>query len=67
MRGSRKFCQSKSNFGNVFFVVVVAVVVEGEREEPTKYHYLQAILGQPAKRHLNADDGLTLNAGLVAL
>ena len=43
------------------------------REEGSKYHYLRAIIGQPAKRHLDgvsmayrADDGPTLNADLVA-
>ena len=37
-----------------------------------KYRYKWAIIRSPAKRHLNgvslgADDGPTLNAGLVAL
>ena len=31
------------------------------------YHYKRAIISPPAKCHLNVDDGLTLNAGLVAL
>ena len=38
----------------------------------SKYHYKRAIIGPPAKRHLmvfrwQADDGPTLNAGLVAM
>ena len=37
-----------------------------------KYHYKRAIMGPPAKHHLNGirwrpDDGPTLNAGLKAL
>ena len=32
-RGSRKFCQRGSNFGNVLFVVVV-LVDEGRPEDP---------------------------------
>ena len=60
MCGSRKFCQRGSNLDNFFFD-------EGEREEPTKYYYKRAIFSPPAKRHLNADDGPTLNVDLVAL
>ena len=40
------------------------------RERGSKYHYMRAIIGQPAKRHLNdvsLDGGPTLNAALVAL
>ena len=38
----------------------------------SKYHYKWAIIGPPAKRHLNGvrltgDDGPTLNVGLIAL
>ena len=61
MRGSRKFCQSGSNFDNIFSPV--------GREDPNKYHYKRAIIGPPVKRHLmafrwRADDGPSLNAGL---
>ena len=35
------------------------------REGGSKYHYKQAIIGSPAKHC--ADDGPTLNSGLVAL
>ena len=40
MGGYRKFCQRGSNFG----------LVEKGWE---KYHYKRAIIGPPAKRHLN--------------
>ena len=46
MRGSRKFCQSGSNFDNVFFCFVL---VDEEREDK------RAIIGPPAKRILNGD------------
>ena len=46
MRGSRKFCQSGSNFDNVFFCFVL---VDEERENK------RAIIGPPAKRILNGD------------
>ena len=64
MRGFRKFCLRVSNFDNVFFSLW--------REGESKYHYKWAIIGPPAKCHLmafrwRADDGPTLNAGLVAL
>ena len=58
MRESSKFCQRGSNFDNVFF--------SWWEEGGPKYHYKRTILGPPAKR-LRADDGPTLNAGLVAL
>ena len=69
MHGSRKFCQRGSNFEKVSFLFYF--FLEG-REDPNKYHYKRAIIDSPAKRHLNAfcwqaDDGPTLNAGLVAL
>ena len=65
MRGSRKFCQRGSNSDNVF------ILVNEGRVDP-KYHLKRAILGPPAKRHLmafrwRADDGPTLNSGMVAL
>ena len=41
MRGSRKFCQRVSNFDNIFFCF------------DSEYHYRRAIIGPPAKRHLN--------------
>ena len=64
MRGSRKFCQSGSNFGNFF--------LSWWGEEGSNYHYNRAIIGPPAKRNLNAfrwraHDGPTLNTGLKAL
>ena len=40
MRGSRKFCWRLSNFDNVFLV-------------DSKHHYKRAIIGPPAKHHLN--------------
>ena len=56
MPGFRNFCQRGSKFD----------LVRGEGG--SKYHYKQAIIGLPAKRHgWRADDGPTLNAGLVAL
>ena len=57
MRGSRKFCQRGYNY-EVFFVFFL----EEGREIPKK-HLKLAIIG-PLER---ADDGLILNAGLVAL
>ena len=63
MRGSRKFCQMGSNFDNVFYDV--------GREDPNS-----TISGPSLARQRNAikmafrwraDDGPTLNAGLVAL
>ena len=44
MRGSRKFCQRGPNFDKLF--------LEG-RDDPRKYHFKRAIIGPPAKRHLN--------------
>ena len=60
MRGSRKFCQRGSNFDNV----VVFLVDEGWEDPNTT-------VSRPSseKRHgvsLRADDGPTLNTGLVA-
>ena len=68
MRGSRKFCQRGSNFDGFFFGYRFLV---NEGRGP-KYHLKRAIIGPPAKRHLMAfrwwaDDGPTLNAGLVVL
>ena len=65
MRGSRKFCQSGSNFDNVFFLV------DEGREDPNT-----TISGPSLARQRNAiymafrwqaDDGPTFNAGLVSL
>ena len=50
MHGSRKFFQRGSNFFYVFFVCFFFSWV-GERG--SKYHYKRAIIGPPAKRHLN--------------
>ena len=33
----------------------------------TMYHYKRVFIGPPAKRHLSADDGPTLNAVLIAV
>ena len=46
MRGSRKFCQKRSNADNVFFFSLMG-------EELSKYHYKRALFGPSAKRHLN--------------
>ena len=62
MRRSRKFCQRGSNFDNF-------LVTEGRKDPntisgPSTAHQRNAI--EMALRW-RADDGLTLNAGLVAL
>ena len=49
MRRSRKFCQRGSNFDNVFCCCFFSWWWEGG----SKYHYKRAIIGPPAKRHLN--------------
>ena len=49
MRGSRKFCQRGSNFDKFFLLFFY---LEG-RDDPGKYRYKEAIIGPPAKRHLN--------------
>ena len=51
MRGSRKFCQGRSNFDEFFFVFFCFITWWGE--EGSKYHFKRAINGPPAKRHLN--------------
>ena len=65
MRGSRKFCQRGSNIDNLFFLFD-----EGRNDKNT------TISGPSSARQRNAikmafrwraDDGPTLNAGLVAL
>ena len=55
MRRSRKFCQGGPTLTTFFYWW-------GERW--SKYNYKQAIIGPPAKRHLN---GPILNAGLTTL
>ena len=52
MRASRKFCQRRANFDNVFVFVCLFLVDKGR--------------GAP-KHCWRADDGPTTNAGLVAL
>ena len=67
----QKVLSEGSNFVNVFFLlffVCLLLFFLGRM----KYHYKRTIIGPPAKRHLNgvslaADDGPTMNAGLVAL
>ena len=73
MRGSKKFCQRRSSFDNVYlfiFILFLCLVNEG-REDPHT-----AISGPSSARRRNAvymafrwraDDGPTLNAGLIAL
>ena len=70
MRRSRKFCQRGSTFDNVFFMGFFFLVDEGI-EDP-----ITTINGPSSARQGNAiemafrwqaDDGPTLNAGLVAL
>ena len=45
MRGSRMFCQSGSNFDNLFF--------SWWGGRGSKYHISRPLIGPPAKRHLN--------------
>ena len=61
MRGSRKFCQKGSNSDNVFFFLM--------RGERIQIGIKEGNHRPPAKRHYPwwADEGPTLNAGLVAL
>ena len=72
MSGSRNFYQRGSNFDNVFFsVVVVVFLVDKGRKNP------DTTISRPSTaRQRNAiemafrwraDDGQTLNAGLVSL
>ena len=67
MHGPRKFCQR----GSIFTVFMFFFVVD-EGDRGSKCHTKRAIIGPPAKLRLNgvrwrADDGHTLNSGLVAL
>ena len=48
MRGSRNFCQSGSNFDNVFFLFFL---FDEERKDPNTT--ISRPFGPPAKRHLN--------------
>ena len=65
MHRSRKFCQRWSKFDNFFFFKFL--VDEGIEDRKTAIH------GPSSAQHLNgvfrwrANDGPTLNAGLVAL
>ena len=64
MPGSRKFCQRESKFDGFF------LIDGGDRG--SKYRFNWAIIGPPANAfemafRWRADDGPTLNAGLVAL
>ena len=58
MRESRKFCQRGTNFDKLCFVFVCFFfggggAGGGGRDDPSKYHYKWAIIGLPAKCHLN--------------
>ena len=57
MRGSRKFCQKGSNFDDGFFFFLV----DDGREDPN------TTTSGPSSARWRADDGQTLNAGLVAV
>ena len=48
-----------------FVPTLTFFLIDEGREDPTKYHQKRALIGPPAKRHLN--DCPTLNAGLKAL
>ena len=61
MRGSRKFYQRGSNFDNVFFLV------DKERETPNTTINGPSSARQRYPIKLRANDGPTLNVGLVAL
>ena len=67
MRGSRKFCQRGSNFDTFF------LVDEGREDPsttvsgPSSAHQKNAIKWRFAGVPMMADDGPTLNAGLVAV
>ena len=63
--GSRKFCQRGSDFDMFFFFLEW-------RDDPSKYHYKQVIIGLQANAILmafcwRADNGPKLDAELVAL
>ena len=47
MCGTRMFCQWGSNYDNAF------LADEGREDPNTTIHYKRAIIGPPAKRHLN--------------
>ena len=52
-------------------ILIFFLVDEGREDPRSKYHYKRAIIGPPVKPHYmaflwHADDGPTLNAGLVA-
>ena len=66
MRGSRKFCQRVSNFGDVFFLLVDEGIEDPNtaKNGPSSARQRNAV--SMALRRW-ADDGPTLNAGLVAL
>ena len=69
MRGSRKFCQRGSNFDNVF-LFFLHVIDEGREDPITTISGLSSARQRNAIKmafHWRADDGPTLNAGLVAL
>ena len=69
MRGSRKFCQRRSKFDKGFLFVCFFIIFLSDEgiEDPNT-----AINGPSSAHKRNAfrsraDEGLTLNAGLVAL
>ena len=58
--------------GGPIFTVFMGFFVVDEGDRGSKFHTKRAIIGPPAKLRLNgvrwrADDGHTLNSGLVAL
>ena len=64
MRGSRKFCQSGSKFDNFFLVDEGIEDLNTAINEPSSARQRNAI---EMTFRWRADDGPTLNAGLVAL
>ena len=57
-------CVSSSRFHGLIYYPCLYDISLME-EEGSKYHCKQAIIGPLAKRHLNADGGPKLNAGLI--
>ena len=66
MRGSRKFCQRVSKFDEGFFLLLLFIVGEGI-EDPNWLSSARQRNAIEMAFRCRADDGPTLNAGLVAL